>query len=220
MIPSLMVSVLLVNLLLKMVVVEQGGGLGGEGEGEGNRGGVEGNSFFYPLYLLAAALAEHLLFVGTVMVMLRQSWQWQGWFPCVPSSSLSSSSSSSSPSSSSSTPLSTEATVNTSISSPNLAITKHFYRKIYIALTFPEMAKLVTLLLKTWDSSPVLFFVAGGLCLAFQYTSLCAALSYFQQRRISGSGCATVFAMAVLVKVAVRLFFHSPLELVMLGIIV
>ena len=206
-----MVSVLLLNLLLKMVVVEQGA-LGGQ---EGTAGGVEGNSFFYPLYLLAAAMAEHLLFVGTVLVLLRH---WQ-WVPC-PSVLSSSSSSSSTPSSSSSSSSSTALAADTpatASTSPNLVITKHFYRKIYTALTFPEMAKLVTLLLQTWDSSPVLFVVAGGLCLAFQYTSFCAAVSYFQQRR--ASGCITVFGMAVLVKVVVRLFFHSPQELVMMGII-
>lgn len=198
-----MMSVLLINFLLKMVVVEQGRE-------------VEGNSFFYPLYLLSAAVTEHLLFVGAVFVMLRSVGCQRHWrrLMCAPCPSPLSPCSSSSPSSSSSSSAA-EPNVNTSY---NLVITKHFYRKIYLALTFPELAKLVTLLLQTWDSSPVLFLVAGGLCLAFQYTSLCAAVSYFQQQR-GATGCSLAFVVAVLVKVAVRMFFHSPLELVMLGII-
>jgi hypothetical protein len=97
-------------------------------------------------------------------------------------------------------------------------ITKHFHRKIYTALTFPEMGKLVTLLLQTWDSSPVLFLVAGVLCLAFQYNSFCVAMSYFQQKR--ATGCAAVFVVAVLAKVAMRLFFNSPHESLLIGILV
>lgn len=174
-----MASVLLVNLLLKMVVAEHW-----------VEGRSEDYSHFYPVFLLTASVAEHMVFVGTVFLMLRGRWRAGA---CPPSGDSSTS------------------------NSASLSTTKDFHRKIYIALTFPEVAKLVTLLLQTWDSSPVLFLVAGLLCLGFQYVSLGVALSYFQQRR--ATGCAGVFLAALGAKVATRFCFHSFQEVLMMGVV-
>ena len=182
-----MVSVTLINLILKMVAIEHWAAEQ-----------VEEFSFFYPIYLLAVTFAEHLAFVGTVFLLLRQ------WQPCVicPTQCA--------------TP-STTTVESTGSTNHSIVITKHFNRKVYLALTFPEMAKMITLLLQTWDSSPMLFFVTGGLCLVFQYNSFIVAMSYFQQQK--ASGCTAIFISAVLAKILTRLFFHSTAELLMLGII-
>ena len=176
---SLMISVYLVNLMLKMMVVKH------------LPGHVESFSFFYPLYLLTASIIEHLVFVGTVFFML---WRRQICIPC------------------------TGEAPSLRVVETDYVITKDFNRKIYVALTFPEIAKLIPLLLQTWESSPMLLMFAGVLTLAFQYNSLWVAISYFKQKNVTGS--APVFLVAVLAKMITKLFFHSPLEFYMLGIII
>lgn len=207
-IPTLMSSVILINLLLKMVTVEQ---WHGEGATAADQLHTTEPSYFYPLYLLTASIVEHLVFVGTVFLLLRQ------WRSCSPFQ-LSLSSNAVPPPAN----IPTDSSLSHIHRQDNnaIVITKHFHRKIYLALSFPEMAKLVTLLLQTWDSSPTLFLVAGVLCLLFQYTSLCVALSYFRQKQTpSYSGGLALFLVAVLAKVAVRASFHSPRELLGLGVI-
>jgi hypothetical protein len=209
-----MASVILISLLLKMVVAEQWVAKD-----------LEEYSFLYPAFLLLVSLVEHIAFVGAAFIVLK------GW--CAPCTKVCDTLSPACTSTISSTPslpvLLPGETLNYNKSQianqgsthggNSFVITKGFYRKVYVALTFPELAKLVILLLQTWDGSPMLFLVAGGLCLAFQYVSLGVALAYFQQCKWS-KGSLPVFLAAVVAKVAVRLFFHSPMEVIMLGIIV
>ena len=173
-------SVVLVNVILRMVAVE-----------EWNSDHLEEYSFLYPVYLIAACVTEHAAFIGTVFFVL---WRLKMFVPLFTNSSPADSSTS------------------------NVAISKDFHRKLYISLAFPEIFKLVVLLLQTWDPSPVVSLMAGFLCLSIQITSFSVAMSFFLQRKRSSEFVFIVLA-GVVGKLCARICFHSLKEILLLGII-
>jgi hypothetical protein len=88
-----------------------------------------------------------------------------------------------------------------------------FFRQLYIAISFPEpLCKIPVLVLLTWDSNLGLLVLMAFLTCSIQVLALQSVINNASKEKV----VATLF-FAILVKVASRLMFFSPADILALG---
>ena len=88
--------------------------------------------------------------------------------------------------------------------------------KFYMSIVFPEIGKLIALILQTWDPSPILLFVIASVIISVQYSSLKSVLSVYVPDK---SRFSLWVVLAILLRLMCRLCFYSPVNVFAMGVI-
>ena len=88
-----------------------------------------------------------------------------------------------------------------------------FRRKMYLAHAFPELVKIVAIILQTWDKEASLLFFIGVLVHSLQFTSLVSICHQYSRDML------LIFVCGTLARLGCRILISSIHQVIALGIL-